>query len=253
MKALLGVACVLLAGSAAHAATPYDLYVQGKYDDAVTAGLAQNTASGFALAARAELASEMMREHPCMECLERAERYAQRAVEVDPKQPEGHIYLAVTMGYEARIIGTIAARFRGYAQKAKDEIDAAIAVDPRDAWAWAALGGWNIEVVRGGGKTLARWMYGATVEKGLADFQKAFSADPDNFVLRFQYALTLGAYDRDRFRTEVASALANAVSARPKTAYERFAQSRARALLTAWNAGDMATFDSLVRHDQGYP
>jgi tetratricopeptide (TPR) repeat protein len=254
MRAALGAILWLGVGSsAAHAVTPFDLYVQGKYDQAIEAGLHQNDAPGLALAARAELAADIMREEPCLDCLERAENYASRAVAADPKLAEGHIYLAVSLGYEARIIGPISARFKGFPKTAKDEIDEALAVDPRNGWAWAALGGWNFEIVRNGGKALASWLYDASLEQGLADFQKSFALDPANFVLRYQYALTLSAYDRNRFRDEISGALTRAVAAKPRTAYETFAQARARTLLAALNAGDTTTFDRLVRRAQGYP
>lgn len=258
MRILAGLALALSASfasaePAADPPTPLQLYVQGRYDQAIDAALRENNATGFALAARSDLAAEMMREDPCLECLQRAAVYAHRAIAADPSKPEGHIYLAATLGYESRIIGNVAARFKGFARTAKNEIDAAIADDPRNAWAWAALGGWNVEIVRGGGRTLARWIYGASVEQGMTDFRKAFALDPANFVLHYQYALTLSGYDRERFRSEITTALQSASAGRPRTAYETFAQGRARALLTALNSGDLAAFDKLVRHDQGYP
>jgi hypothetical protein len=254
MRTLLGAAlAVSVTVPAAQAGHALQLYEKGKYESAIAAGVAENDAAGFAVAARAELASEQMRDEPCLECLERAEAFARRSIAADPKLAEGHIYLAVTLGYEARIIGTITARFRNYPETAKKEIDAAIADDPKNAWAWAALGGWNVEIVHNGGTTLARWLYGANIHDGLADFQKSFASDPDNLVLRCQYAITLAAYDRQKFRTDIASALSGAVAIRPQTAYETFAQSRARALLSALNSGDTDTFDKLIRRDQGYP
>ncbi|HEY5047824.1 MAG TPA: hypothetical protein VII49_07400 [Rhizomicrobium sp.] len=238
---------------AAQADSAVQYYEKGKYQSAIAAGVSENDAAGYAVAARAELASEMMRQEPCLACLQRAESYARRAIAADPGLSEGHIYLAVTLGYEARIIGVLNARFRGYAEKAKTEIDAAIAEDPRNAWAWAALGGWNVAIAHSGGKVLAGWLYGASLAAGLEDFRKSFAADPDNLVLRCQYAITLAAYDRVRFRADIASALAKAIALRPQTAYETFAQSRARALLATLANNDSATFDALVRHDQGYP
>jgi len=254
MKRYLGATLALaITVSAAQAGPALQLYEKGKYDAAIAAGLNEQDAAGFAVAARAELAREQMREEPCQECLDRAESYARQAIAADPKLAEGHIYLAVTLGYESRIIGPIAARFRGYAESARKEIDDAIADDPKNAWAWASLGGWNIEIVHNGGATLARWLYGATLREGLDDFQKSFASDPNNLVLRCQYAITLAAYDRAKFRTNIASALSTAIALKPQTVYETFAQSRARALLAAFNDSDAAEFDRLVRHDQGYP
>jgi tetratricopeptide (TPR) repeat protein len=254
MSAIIGAFIAASAiATAAQAGSAIQLYDQGRYEQAITTGVAENNAAGFAVAARAELAREMMRDEPCLDCLKRAEAYAERSIAADPRPAEGHIYLAVTLGYEARIIGMISARFKGYAEKAKVEIDDALASDPRNAWAWAALGGWHIEIVHGGGKTLANWLYGATVADGLEDFRKSFAYDPDNLVLRAQYAITLAAYDRERFHSEIESALTKAVTLHPRTAYDGFAQSRARTLLSTLNGGDMAAFDRLVRHDQGYP
>ena len=58
--------------SPAIAATPLDLYVAGKYQAAIDAGVAQNSAAGLAMASRAALADAMMHETPCLECLQRA-------------------------------------------------------------------------------------------------------------------------------------------------------------------------------------
>jgi tetratricopeptide (TPR) repeat protein len=254
MRVLAGFLVALgLLSTPASAATALSLYMQGKYTQAVDAGVAQNDSAGLAVAARAELALEVMREEPCLECLKRAENYARRAVADDPKSVEGHVDIALCLGYQARIIGKFAAHLKRYAEQAREHLNEALAVEPDNEWAWAAMGGWNIEIVRGGGKTLARWLYGASVESGLADFAKAFTKAPDSVLLRYQYALSLAGYDRDAYRGVIEDALARAVSGRPQSAFEAFVQTRARALLQAFRAGDWPEFDHLVRRDQQYP
>src|SRR5262249_13220241 len=133
---------------------PLDLYIAGRYDDAITAGVVAHNAEGFAVAARASLAKEQADDAPCLECLERAEDFARRSVTADPRLPDGHIYIAMTLGYETRIVGIIHARLKGYAEEAKAELDEALKLDPDNAWALASLGGWSIEIVRNGGDTL---------------------------------------------------------------------------------------------------
>ena len=252
---ILRAAAVALAvlASPDRAQTPRELYVAGKYAEAERAAAAQGTAAGYALAARSELAAETMRAEPCLECLKRAEDYALRAIAADPRLVEGHIEYVIAIGFEARLIGMIAAHFKGYAEKARQHIDAALAVDPGNPWAWAALGNWNIEIVQNGGMALARLMYGATVKNGLADFGKAFATTPNSLVLHYHYALALAAYNRNFYRDAIATSLTRAVAGTPHTAYDSFAQKCARELLASWKAGDMETFDRLVRHDQGYP
>ncbi|MGH6888993.1 MAG: hypothetical protein ACREHF_07330 [Rhizomicrobium sp.] len=253
MKLVSAVAVLVLLSSIAHAQTPFQLYQAGRFAEAEKAALAQGDAASYALAARADLAAEMMRPEPCSPCLAHAESLAARAVEMDPKLAEARIEYVVALGYEARLMGELEAHFRGFAQKAKTNIDAAIADDPNSAWAWAALGGWNVEIAHDAGSTLARWLFGASLKSGLGDFERAFAAAPDNLVIRFQYALSLAACHDPAYRTAIADALARAVRDAPQDAYEAYAQKCAKDLLAAFNAGDMDTFDRLVRHDQGYP
>jgi tetratricopeptide (TPR) repeat protein len=142
---------------------------------------------------------------------------------------------------------------KGYPKEAKDNIEEALADDPNNPWALAALGGWNIEIVRNAGSTLGKWVYGATIDQGRENFEKAMAADPRNLVVRYQYALALAAYDLDNYRDDVLASLTKAVAATPATAYETFEQNRARALLDAIKSGDPDTIQKVVRRDQGYP
>jgi hypothetical protein len=71
--------------------------------------------------------------------------------------------------------------------------------------------------------------------------------------LRYQYALSLGGLDQDAYRDSIRDALTRASRATPGTAYEEFAQARARELLDALSRDDRGAFERLVRRDQGYP
>ncbi len=157
------------------------------------------------------------------------------------------------MGYEARVVGPVWARAHNYPGQAKTELDAALALDPKSPWALGALGGWNVEIVRTGGDYLASWLYGATVDKGLAAFDAAFKAAPDNLSVRYQYALSLGGYDADRFNREIRDAFARIAKDKPATAYETVARARAAELAGLLNKGDRNAFTAKVRQYQGYP
>jgi tetratricopeptide (TPR) repeat protein len=242
---------LLLASSARAGSAALTLYRQGEYERAIAAASAENSADGFALAARAAMAEAMMRS-PCLECLKRAEDFARKSISTNPDLADGHVYLATSLGYQARIIGAVRARLGGYPEEAKHNLDKALASDPKNAWALAALGGWNIEIERGGGVYLARWLYGASLTAGQKYFEAAFKSAPDNLVLRYQYALSLAGLDIDEWASLVSEELTRAVSATPQTAYEKFAQGRARELLTALNKNDYEKFNRLVRRDQGY-
>ncbi|HUO91022.1 MAG TPA: hypothetical protein VMU08_17755 [Rhizomicrobium sp.] len=254
MKYLPALSLALIA-LPVHAALPpaYDLYVAGKYEAAMKSGAAAGTAQGFLVAARAALADAQTRPDPCLDCLKRAEDFARQAIAADGRVAEAHVFLAVAMGYEARIVGPVWARAHNYPGQAKDELDAALALDGRDPWALGALGGWNVEIVRTGGDRLANWIYGASVDKGLAAFAAAFRTAPDNLSVRYQYALSLSGYDLDRFRREIDEALARVAKLKPVTAYETVAQRRAAELAALLKKGDRDAFDAKVRRYQGYP
>jgi hypothetical protein len=249
--AILAIGLWTLPASAAE--TPLSLYKAGQFPQAEAAGVAQNDSAGLAIAARAVLAENAMREQPCLDCLRHAEDLARRAIAADPKVPEGHIYLAAAIGYESRIIGNLAAQSKGYAEEAKHQLDAALASSPNDAWALAAVGSWHIEIVRNAGPTLARWLFDARLDSGKEYYSKAFAAEPDNLVIRYQYALTLAAYNLADYQKDVEAELARAVACTPNSAYENFAKGRARELLETLKRGDAAAVQRLVRHDQGYP
>ena len=244
----------LLMGQGPPAVSPIDLYRQGHYEEAIAAGKETGDGAGFAVAARAALAIATLGDgDPCLECLQRAERLARASIAADPVRPEGHVYLAVSRGSEARIIGMVRAGAAGYADEAKKALQAALAAEPNDPWALAAFGGWNIEIVRNGGAFMAGLVYSASEDDGRAFFARAFAADPGNLVLRFQYALSLSGYDLNGARAEIQDALVRAAAGTPRTAYDRVTKGRAQKLLDLLQAGDDDAYAALVRRYQGFP
>jgi hypothetical protein len=253
MTAVMLFASLLVFATPAPAATPYDIYAAGHYADAIKAGTAANNATGYLTAARAVLADATTRPRPCLDCLRRAEDFARKSVALDPRLADAHVYLAVAMGYEARVVGPVWARAHNYPGQAKAELDRALALDPHSPWALGALGGWNVEIVRTGGDTLANWLYGATVDKGVAAFAAAFKSAPDNLSVRYQYALSLCGYDADRFNHEIKDAFTRIAKEKPATAYEALARARAAELASLLAKGDRDVFAAKVRQYQGYP
>jgi len=250
MKRALAVA--LLLAVPAFGQSDDGLFAQGKYEAAIRAAASDNSARGFVDAARATLAEEATREERCLACLKRAEDFARRAIAADSKLSNGYVFLAITLGLESRIEGYDEARRKGYAGEAKRALDAALDADPGNAWALAAMGGWNIEVVRGGGPVLALLLYGASVDKGRKCFDAAFARAPDNIAIRYQYALTLAGYDAERYRADIGRSLSRTVNGTTDTAYGRLLQNRAGELLALLRKGDEAAFVERVRVYEGF-
>lgn len=244
---------LLLAASPAGNPALFALYAQGHYEEAMHQGAAAGTAAGFAIAARAAMADAMMRPEPCLECLERGEAFARRAIAADPNAPDGHVWLAAALGYEARIVGLIRAKLNDDPGQAKENLDAALKADPDNAYALAALGGWNVEIVRSGGKFLARRFYDASLEQGLNLFDRAVRAAPGNVAVRYQIALSLSGLDAETYRNRIESELQATIHATPETTYEKYVQGRAGEMLALLRRGDRDAFDARIRAFQGYP
>lgn len=231
----------------------FALFEKGNYLPAAKAAADAGGAANLALAARATLADASLRETPCLECLQNAEALARRAIAADPSNMEGHIHLAVALGYQARIIGPFRARFARFPEQAKQEIETALTLAPNNHWALSAAGGFNIEVVRSGGRFLGNILYGATFENGVSYFNKAIAADPENPLIKLQYALALTGYSFDERRAEIAAVLDSSVRAKPGNIYEEAMRQRAGRLLALLNENKRDEFLVLARRYQGFP
>jgi tetratricopeptide (TPR) repeat protein len=255
MKLSLILAFLLMPLSA-RAATDdeiFALYARGDYEQAARLGEASRTAPGLAIAARALLADDVLRDAPCLACLERAEQLARQAVAADPKFALGQVWLAVALGYQARIIGAVKARMRNMPAQSRTALDEAVKDDPNNAFAVSALGGWHIEVVRGGGATLARIFYGAKESEAVNLFDRAVRLAPGNVAVRYQIALSLSGFDAAKYQARITAELKAAISDMPETAYEKRMQSRAGELLGLMNQSSHDAFDKRVRKYQGFP
>jgi tetratricopeptide (TPR) repeat protein len=255
MKFVLAALLLLMPLSATAAVTDeiFALYARGDYEQAARVGEDSHTAAGLAIAARAVLAEEVLRDTPCLSCLQRAESLARQAVAVDPHFALGQIWLAVALGYEARITGALRARMKNAPAQSRAALDVAVADDPRNAYAVSALGGWHIEIVRGGGATLAHLFYGASESEAVALFDRAVRLAPDNAAVRYQIALSLAGFDADKYRARIAAEFKASIASAPVTAYEKKIQGRAEELLGLQNQGTREAFDLRVRKYQGFP
>lgn len=253
LRAIVFTLCIVIEPVRAAENTALAMFEKGDYLAAAKAGAAEGNAASLALAARATLADATLRDAPCMVCLQSAEALARRAIAVDPNNMEGHIHLAVALGYQARIIGTIRARFARFPEQAQEEIETALRLAPNSHWALSAAGGFNIEVVRAGGRLLGSLLYGATFEDGVSYFHKAIAADPENPLIKLQYALSLTGYAFDMRRAEITAVLDSSVRAKPGNVYEEAMRQRAVRLLALLNENKVSDYLVLARKYQGFP
>ena len=161
--------------------------------------------------------------------------------------------MAVALGYQARIIGAVKARMKNMPAQSRAALEQAVTDEPGNAFAVSALGGWHIEVVRGGGATLARLFYGAKESEAVNLFDRAAQLAPGNVAVRYQIALSLAGFNADKYQTRIVAELKAAVSDSPATAYEKRIQARAAELLGLANPAGHDAFQKRVRKYQGFP
>lgn len=246
----------LLVASAAHAAIPAKAqseYAAGNFIGAATLAESEGSAEALAFAARARIADAVTRDDSyCKACLTVAEMIAQRAIDRDPKTADGYIQLAIALGFRGRLIPLMDSRDERLAERGREAIDKALELAPRNAWALAARGAWNLEIVQRAGPLLADITYGAKRAEGLKYFHEALAADRANLLLHFHFALAILALDADEFRTEAAAAIEAGYKDPSNDALTKFTRKRADALTNLLRVGNDDEIEALVRHYQGY-
>jgi tetratricopeptide (TPR) repeat protein len=226
------------------------LFTQGHFLEAADIAKTQDTAHCLAFAARATLmhAGYVAHGEAASKELKDGEALARQAVTKDPTDIEGMLQLVIALGFLSREEGDLRAHEDGYGKEARRLIEKAIKLAPNDPWARAAYGGWNAEVVSRAGGFIAGLFYDASRKKAIAGFDKAVALDPDNPVIRVEYATALVRLDPKRPDVEAIKAqLDAALDIPPKTAVDRILQSEGRELLDAVNAGEPGELATVVK------
>ncbi|MEO0961295.1 MAG: hypothetical protein AAFY01_02620 [Pseudomonadota bacterium] len=219
----------------------HELYASGNYAEAARKALLTQTAAGDALAARALLANAQTGSRSGRgKLVAEAQEAAAAAIARDPEYIEGHMQLAVALGYQGRALGDYIAHQQGLATQARTAIDSALSLDPDNAWARALSGTWHLEIVTGAGPLLASALYDASRSDGLADLRRAVNAPDVSIIVLYQCALQLLAHNADSFGREAERILIAASNAKQQDAFERFTARRVDRLLRAYRSGNEA-------------
>ena len=169
---------------------------------------------------------------------------------------DGHVWLAVALGYEARIIGPVMragwhnmpgpGQGRSWMPRWRPI--------PTIAYALAALGGWNIEIVRGAARSWRGMVYGASVDKGLALFDRAVQAGAGQCRGALPDRAVAGGLRRGRLsRTHRKRAGSRDPGHRRKPPTRNSSQTARQELLALMKRGDCDAFDARLAAFQGYP
>lgn len=230
---LLAICLLALPAQVCVADEVRDAYGRGDFLAAAAQAEAEGGSDNLALAARALLAEAVTGSPRNLDALlARAEADARGALAADRSNTDARLQLAVAIGMKGRRASVAEAMRRGYAREGRALVHAALRAEPREAWAHALEGGWNLEIVRRGGPVGASY-FGASVPAGRAAFERARALAPDDALIAYQYAVALLELDPRRNAPEAAKLLEIAGACRAGDAFEQRVQARARDVAAA--------------------
>lgn len=212
-------------------------FLTGRFEDAYQfAASEEESADRLAFQARSLLAQAIFQgEQPEAELLNSAESLSAKALSLDASHQEARMQLAIAISMKSRVMSLREIGDRGYDKLTRGLANDVLEADPDNAWAHGFLSVWHIEARRMAGMFLAG-MVGASLEDAETHYQAAVDAQPDNLVIKWQYAPALMAFKPKKYRDEIATLLSEVCGAQPADALEETVQTRAerfRMLMTS--------------------
>ncbi|MFN8508977.1 MAG: hypothetical protein U0Z75_00140 [Deinococcaceae bacterium] len=198
------------------------LYAKGDVATSSAVAVALNTSDGYALAAKAlSLGASLFPESQREASYEKAEQYARKAIELDPKNAEAHMELARALGRLAQFRGVL--QSLGLASEVRSELELAIRLDPKMAAPYVALALWHAEVpMVAGGRN-------SEVEPNI---QKALALEPGVIIHRLEYANALMKVSQ-RNRKKAIGQLEIAVKLTPRDYWDKIDLENAKKMLAS--------------------
>ena len=232
MRIALTSLALVLAAPALAGPSAEGLFIQGQFASA--AQLAR-TGGQPVLAAKSTLvaaAFQASSKEQALAMLEQALADAQGALAKAPGDADATLQRALVIGYRAKL-----KKNAGDAKEARRGMEAARAMAPNNALAWAALGGWHGDAIIDVGPMLAGMALGAKKSEAIRDFDMATAKDPASPLYPTYYALMLLRLDKGS-TAKAQSLLQTAVTLRARDGFEALMKARAAQMLAPLKAGN---------------
>lgn len=239
MHALLAGIALLLA-SPGFAAAEAEAFAEGRFADAITAGVQAGTVDGLYVAGRAAstlAAYEAPDKARARALLKEAQAHFAAALALKPEAGKAwaiRLQKAIAAGYVAKLDNS-----PGAAKAVRREFEAVIAARPKDVIALAAMGGWHGEAVATLGKFIAGTVLGARERDAIAWFERAMATEGADPVVPVFYAstlLNLSAGNADKAKM----LLVRAAKGRAGDGFDRLVQDNGAAILKHLQSGDVS-------------
>ena len=218
---------------AAAAQEAWRLFHQGKFAEAVAAGLEAGGAGATAAhKAQAIYANGVETSDAARLALfEEVMKRAQAQAAAEPRNANAHYLYAYAAGRYSQRISVAKALAQGYGGRIRAALEATLALQPKHAEAHLAMGAWHAEIIDKVGAMVGGLTYGAKREAGERHFRQAIKLAPDSPIALIEVANGLVML-HGRAKVDEASALyEKAAALSPRDAMEKLDVERARAEL----------------------
>lgn len=188
MKLFLSLMCVLLVSPAFASDAARALLHDGEYERARNVALDADSVDGLNVAT-AVMAAEimLMRVDDAKDHAKDAIDLAEEALERDPGNVEATFMRALHTGFRTRSSSPIGIVMHGLVGKTYAAIEVFEAAAPGDPRADALFGAWHLGIVRAAGDG----KFDASLREGMAHYDAAVAAMPDDIVVLGNYAFSL--------------------------------------------------------------
>jgi hypothetical protein len=191
MRLFLSLAAVLLMTASAFAAsldTARDLFRSGNYAAAQDAALALDTVEGQIFAAEIKGARIMLMDvADAKDTAKAALKSLKPILKDDPDNVEALFLRAMHQGFRTRSSSSFSIIMGGMIGDTEDAIEAFAAAAPHDPRADALRGAWHLGIVRAAGDG----RFGASLDDGMAAYDRAVAAMPEDVAVISNYAFSL--------------------------------------------------------------
>ncbi len=208
-----------------------ELYAKGEFLRASQMAATLETSAGFSFAARslAEFASSRPRDERD-ELYSLCERYARKAVLLNPKNADGYFEIAVAVGQLANLRDAGYAISTGVPSQIRDNLNLTLDLNPKHWFAMVVLGRWHAEMTSRG----IGWIYGANGDRTVELLELAIKTAPKRILVRVETALAFLVLDKQKYRERAKRELETAIKLEVIDAAESRQFERAKRELENW-------------------
>ena len=207
-------------------------FAVGDFDHAqATAVLDKSTASQLyaaeVMAARIMLMDGVDAKDTAKDALDIVEGVLKR----EPGNQEALFLRAMHQGFRTRSSSKLAIVVGGMIGDTKDDIEAFASAAPDDARADALRGAWHLGIVRAAGDG----KFGASLSEGMAAYDRAVAARPDDITVMSNYAFSLIVMDDPALRPRAEALLGQIAATEARDPFEAETKARMRRLAAVFD------------------